>query len=73
MAPQNATGKSTGVVQQQCHARLARNAVGVEQIGHAVAAGLQLAVGQRLVGIDEGRFRRRPCATLRSTMSTAAL
>jgi hypothetical protein len=51
-------GKIDRVVQQQRHARFAGDAIGVEQIGHAVAAGLQLAVSQRLVGIDEGWLRR---------------
>ena len=46
------------IEQEQCHARLARDAVGRAQIGHTVGAGLQLAVGQRLVGIDESRLGR---------------
>ena len=41
-------GKIDGIQQQQGDARLARDAVGGEQVGHAVAARLQLAVGQRL-------------------------
>jgi hypothetical protein len=48
------------VEQQQRDARLARNAVGGEQAAHAVGARRELAVGQRLGGIDEGRLGAAP-------------
>jgi hypothetical protein len=45
------------VQQQQGDTRFAGQLIGGEQVAHAVAARLQLAVGQRLAGIDERRLR----------------
>src|SRR6185295_17413975 len=54
--PPERHGKIHGIQQQQGDAGLALDAVGAEQIGHAVAADLQLAVGQCLARIDERRL-----------------